>query len=151
MNDTIEQFKQAGFIVDNITFQFKKTNPNLKEVKQHLDDALREAVKQGDCTVTIETGRTPRTKQQNRYYWKLIGILANYAGYHKEDISDYFMNGLGLTRTAKTWEGETEKIMSTTKLNTKQFSVLIDAVIGRLEANGLAYQQPDYYGFDENE
>jgi hypothetical protein len=144
----ISEFKKAGFKMHNIAFVLDPKNPNVKQIKSNLDDALRELAKNGVVSVKASNVMCKRTLQQNSYYWTLIGILAEFAGYDKEDISEYFLKELGFTRISKTWKGETEKALSTTKLNSTQFSELIEAVIERLIANDLNYPQPSYYGYE---
>jgi hypothetical protein len=98
------------------------------------------------CMITISPINNSRTLQQNRYYWKLCGLLADKTGYEKEDISEYALIECGFTRESKTWKGVEQKAVSTTTLKVNDFTRLIDYVVDLCVDNEIAYPQPEYYG-----
>jgi hypothetical protein len=119
-------------------------------VFENLKLEARELFKNGDVSIIVESYKKSRSNQQNAYYWSLIGILSNFTGFDKQDLSEFMVIECGFTRISKVFDSEQVKARSTTTLTVAEFSVLINKVIEYLLSNQLSYPQPSYYGFDLN-
>ena len=95
--------------------------------------------------VSISKHRSKRTIDQNSYYWKLCEIAGNELGYDSEDMHEIFKHRF-LKREKEIIVNENtiklEKTISTTKLNTKQFTDYIEK-IKRFCASELSIVLPD--------
>ena len=109
--------------------------------------AAREMFKtHNGCMITLSPIKNSRTLQQNAYYWKLCGLLAEKTGYLKEDISEYAMIECKFTRESKTWKGIEHKPRSTTTLTVKEGVTAIDYVIKLCIDNEIEYPETSFYG-----
>jgi hypothetical protein len=123
---------------------------NAGQVFQNMQLEARELFKSGSVSITVESYKKSRSSQQNAYYWSLIGILANFTGFDKQDLSEFMVLECKFTRISKVFDSEQVKARSTTTLTVAEFSELINKVIEYLQSNQLSYPQPSYYGFDLN-
>jgi DNA segregation ATPase FtsK/SpoIIIE-like protein len=123
---------------------------NAGAVFENLKLEARELFKNSDVSITVESYKKSRSNSQNAYYWSLIGILANFTGFDKQDLSEFMVIECGFTRISKVFDSEQVKARSTTTLTVSEFSELINKVIEYLLSNQLSYPQPSYYGFDLN-
>ena len=98
--------------------------------------------------VKIEDYKKNRSGQQNKLYWSLLGIIAKDLGYDLDDLhtavkvrflgtEDKFIAGQPIT-LAK----------STRKLNTKEFTELVDKVYALGAELNIKLPTPSHWGFD---
>ncbi len=118
----------------NLTFLDKELlKTHLKQFEGHIVE------------VSIRKYRSKRTIDQNSYYWKLCEIVGNELGYDNEDMHEIFKHRF-LKREKEIIVNENtiklEKTISTTKLNTKQFTDYIEK-IKRFCASELSIVLPD--------
>jgi len=101
------------------------------------------------CTVEIKPYKKTRSGRQNRLYWTLLGIIAKDAGYELDDLH---------TAVKVRFLGADEKLIagqlvtvpkSTTGLNTREFTELVDKVYALGAQMGIVLPVPSYFGMEE--
>lgn len=99
--------------------------------------------------VEIDTVRNKRSSQQNRYYWLILGMIAEHTGHTSEELHEYFK----LKFLPKQFEminkstGESEEVTipkTTTKLSIQEFADYVTQI--ESFAAGLGLSIPDANG-----
>lgn len=96
---------------------------NIDEVKKYIKD-----LPTGKYIVKISEYTEKRSINQNKFYWKLIEIIAREIGYEVDEMHEVFKFKF-LQKTLEDVNGNLIKgISSTKKLNTKEFSDYIKKI-----------------------
>jgi len=90
-------------------------------------------LRNGKYFIRIETSRGKRTLQQNKLFWLYVSCLADQYGWSKDSMKTYLCNRFCKKKytypNKETGEVmESEAVCSTTELNTKQFSTMIENI-----------------------
>ena len=94
--------------------------------------------------IEIKQYRKKRTPSQNRMYWMWINCIASETGNRPDDIHDYLKNRFLPKRNITLYNGETRAVaMSTTDLNTKQFTDYLNAIDADVSTEGIRLLYPD--------
>lgn len=97
--------------------------------------------------VEVKEYRQKRSNNQNALYWKWLNILGDELGYTTEELHEAIKSKFLGKETRKTIFGEEyEALKSTTKLNTKDFSELMNKVEQLALMHDIRLPSPDYYG-----
>lgn len=86
-----------------------------------------------EIDITVQRHRKPRSKEQNRYYWAIVGVARNAineAGntLSAQEVHDYF-RGEYLREEIHVGEGNLiERIKSTTELSTLEMNEYIERI-----------------------
>ena len=98
-------------------------------------------------TVEITIGEKPRTLQQNRYFHDIRDLIADFTGDDKESIKRRLVHSTLGAETYRDKDGYIrETLGSTSELDTKEFSRLIEAAQEVCVLLGINYPLPSYYG-----
>ena len=128
-------------------FVFNVKDANIKSVFNNLVTTLRARVKHGSIVVTLSDKKVTRSSQQNRYFHKLVGLIAEQQGNDAERVKREIKHKIGLIEK-QLINGELITIIkSTADLKVDEFSKLIEATIGVCVFLEISYPTPDYYGF----
>lgn len=93
--------------------------------------------------VDIKRYRKKRTLSQNKLYWLWINCIAYETGNKPDDIHDYLKNRFLPKRKIKIFDEIKEVTMSTTELNTKQFTDYLNAIDADISTEGITLLYPD--------
>ena len=63
----------------------------------------------GDYSVMIEDRKDSRSLQQNRLYWKWVGIIGDDLGYFKEEMHEALLNEFAPSYTYRDLKGKPQK------------------------------------------
>ena len=92
--------------------------------------------------VTIKKLRKIRTIDQNKMYWSILGCISEETGNEAEDLHTYFKRTY-LGHKVRSVLGEKILIvLSTTNLDTKEFSDYISCIIRWAGGEGIAIPMP---------
>jgi hypothetical protein len=103
---------------------------NIRELRDACQDVYGEAVfgQSQKYVLTFKRYRKMRSVKQNKLYWSWMNLLEKETGTEKEDIHNYF-SGLFLRYREVKVMGETKlRKVSTTELDTKEFTEYLDKV-----------------------
>ena len=116
-------------------------------VFKNLVTTIRERDSSGTTVVTVSDKKITRSTQQNRYFHKLVSLIAEQQGSDAEKVKREIKHKIGLVEK-QLINGELITIIkSTADLKVDEFSKLIEATIGVCVFLGISYPTPDYYGF----
>ena len=121
---------------------------NAKEIFKYIKNFKEEDI----IILDIKKQAKDRTIQQNKWYWKCINIIADDLGY-TEDETHYYFKQMFLKgfRYNKFTKKEEPFIGSTTKLNTKQFTIYIEQVRRfAIQELNISTPSPDMYRLEED-
>lgn len=113
------------------------------EIIKNCLDVVRNSY---NCTVEIKPYKKGRSNSQNRLYWSLLGIIAKDAGYEIDDLH---------TAIKVRFLGTSEKFIagnlvtipkSTTTLNTREFTELIEKIYALGAEMGIVLPVPAFWG-----
>lgn len=108
---------------------------------QSIIQALKEDV---HWIVDIKRYRKKRTLSQNKLYWMWINCIASETGNKPDDIHDYLKDRFLPKRIIKLYNEETKEVpISTTELNTKQFTDYLNAIDADVSTEGIRLLYPD--------
>ena len=128
-------------------FVFNVKDANIKSVFNNLVTTLRARVKHGSIVVTLSDKKVTRSSQQNRYFHKLVGLIAEQQGNDAERVKREIKHKIGLIEK-QLINGELITIIkSTADLRVDEFSKLIEETISVCVFLEISYPTPDYYGF----
>jgi len=105
--------------------------------------------------IDIDDYEKKRSSNQNRYFHKCVKIIADYTGYSAEEVKDKIVLSIWqpeervvvVKKDGKSENHVLRNRRSTAKLNTKEFSLLVDAIM--VVAHSLKLTMPsvhDYFG-----
>lgn len=130
------------------TYVIDLENNSVKTVFNNMVAALRLMSKHGAVVVEFGVRNMQRTSQQNSYYWALIGLLSGHTGFQKEDMSEYIVLNMKLTRTSNVFGLQQEKARSTRTFNKEEMSMVIDEAIRLCVENSIDYPDATHYGYN---
>jgi hypothetical protein len=93
-----------------------------------------------EVDITIKKFRNKRSTRANAYYWVVLTYAGKELGYEPEELHSTFKAMFNSDRT-----GRLPKVMSTSKLNSQQFSEYLNKVIRRLAEVGFVAPDPSEY------
>lgn len=130
-------------------FVLRRSQPEkAAEIFERAREEARRQYREHDVLIEIGKFSKSRTGQQNRYFWALVGLIADETGQPKEDIKDRLMHALG-HKQMKWVNGEAITVIkSTTQLNVEQFGELIEATQQLCRALNINYPEPGHYGLN---
>ena len=120
---------------------------NIKSVFDNLVATLRARVKSSSIVVTLSDKKLTRSNQQNRYFHKLVGLIAEQQGNDAERVKREIKHKIGLIERQMINSELITIIKSTADLKVDEFSALIEATISVCVFLEISYPTPDYYGF----
>lgn len=129
-------------------FVFNVKDANIKSVFNNLVTTLRARVKHGSVVVTLSDKKVTRSNQQNRYFHKLVGLIAEQQGNDAERVKREIKHKLGLVEKQMINSELITIIKSTADLKVDEFSKLIEATISVCVFLEISYPTPDFYGFE---
>ena len=98
--------------------------------------------KDGDYALSIE--KWSRTIEQNKLYWKWLGIIGDELGYHKNEIHEVFLDMFSQIKTIRNLEGKPiQKRVRSSEMNVKQMSEYMDQIQQFASENSIILPQPD--------
>jgi hypothetical protein len=106
---------------------FKITHPDDKAKVIAYIEKLTEGKR---YSVSITQKREVRTLPQNRLYWLWIACISDETGNDKDTLHEFFKDKFLGFESVKVFNEIFEKPLSTTKLNTKQFTNYLDLIQG---------------------
>lgn len=99
--------------------------------------------KDNNCIVEITTKKDKRTIQQNRLYWANVELISEISGYTRDEVHELIKNRF-LTYTKQSKNGiENTFTRTTTSLDTKEFSELMEKVYAMGNYYGIRMKYPD--------
>ena len=111
---------------------------NLESVKNFM-----RSLPTGKYMIKISEYVDERTIDQNKFYWKLLEIIANEIGYEPEEMHEVYKYKF-LQKTFTDSNGNLIRgVSSTTKLNVKEFTEYIDKI--RRHAETLNISMPETF------
>ena len=119
----------------------------IKGVFNNLVATLRTRVKSNSIVVTLSDKKVTRSGQQNRYFHKLVGLIAEHQGNDPERVKREIKHKIGLVEKQIINSELITIIKSTADLKVDEFSKLIEATISVCVFLEISYPTPDYYGF----
>jgi len=120
---------------------------NIKSVFNNLVATLRTRVKSNSIVVTLSDKKVTRSGQQNRYFHKLVGLIAEHQGNDAERVKREIKHKIGLVEKQIINSELITIIKSTADLKVDEFSKLIEATISVCVFLEISYPTPDHYGF----
>ena len=99
-------------------------------------------------SVSITLSREKRSIQQNRLYHLWLNCISAETGNEVEDLHDYF-KGRFLARRVVVFGEERNAAISTTKLNTAEFTVFLDKVQQFAANEGIILPNPEDLYFEQ--
>ena len=128
-------------------FVFNVKDANVKNVFNNLVTTLKTKIKHGSIVVTLSDKKITRSNQQNRYFHKLVDLIAEQQGNDAERVKREIKHKIGLIEK-QLINGELITIIkSTADLRVDEFSKLIEETISVCVFLEISYPTPDYYGF----
>ena len=98
--------------------------------------------KDGDYALSIT--KWDRTLEQNRLYWKWLGVIGDELGYHKNEIHEVFLDMFSQIKTIRNLEGKPiQKRVRSSEMNVKQMSEYMDQIQQFASENSIILPQPD--------
>lgn len=121
--------------------RFKINNPSDKEAIKNYIQKLPDGKR---YTVEITMKRDKRTVNQNSLYWLWLTCISNETGNEKDILHDEF-GKMFLPKRSGNFFGEyVEKAVSTTSLDTKQFTEYLDKIQAFVTSEiGIILPNPD--------
>ena len=96
---------------------------DLNQIKKYIHD-----LESGKYMIKISSYVEDRSIDQNKYYWKLVEIIANEIGYEKQEMHEVLKYKF-LQKTIQDANGNLVKgVKSTSSLNIREFSEYIDNI-----------------------
>lgn len=100
--------------------------------------------------VEITLKRENRTVSQNRLYWLYLACLEDETGMEKECLHDYFKQKYLTIEDVEIGNITIKKTISTTKLNTSQFSEYTNKIAAFASAElGIILPNPEDLAFEQ--
>ena len=93
--------------------------------------------------------RKARTPSQNKLYWMWLNVIATDTGNDKDTLHDYYRAKYLPTRPLRGMDGNMP--ISTTELNTAQFSAYMEQIQADSAIMGIILPNPDDLGFEQME
>ena len=99
------------------------------------------------CTVEIKPYKKNRSKDQNRLMWMWYSVIADYTGYHEEELHDQMkIKVLGLETIYV--DGKPYTIPTSTKtLTVDQMTKFLDAIMALAAELNINLPMPDTFGY----
>lgn len=91
----------------------------------------------------VKRYRKRRTLSQNKLYWLWINCIAAETGNRPDDIHDYLKEKFLPKRTIDIFGNAKDIPISTTQLNTKQFTNYLNAIDADVSTEGIMLLYPD--------
>lgn len=129
-----------------------RTDKNLKLNLELILDHLKGYKDEDVILIDIKKKGKTRSYLQNNYYWAILNIISKDTGNSSSALHSYFGDMyLKVFRLNKLTKKESQFILSTKKLNTKQFSQYIEKVrnFSMSELN-IYVPSPDEYRLMDN-
>ena len=124
---------------------FRVVNEQTKAVAISYIQKLQEG-KQYNVSISLK--REKRSIQQNRLYHLWLNCISAETGNEVEDLHDYF-KGRFLARRVVVFSKECDFGISTTKLNTAEFTVFLDKVQQFAANEGIILPNPEDLYFEQ--
>jgi hypothetical protein len=102
---------------------FHVTNQNREFLFKKIENL--DPTKQWICNITEK--KSKRSSDQNSRYWKLLTDFGRYLGYESEEMHEICRYKY-LREYVVVGDERMEKLKSTTKLNTQEFTEYMDAI-----------------------
>lgn len=129
------------------TFVLDIKNQSLLQVFNSMVALMRQMVKQGVVVVDFGYKKLTRSNQQNRYFHKLVGLVAEHQGEDAEKVKRQIKHSIGLIEK-ELINGELITIIkSTADLTVDDFSKLIEETIKICVYLEIDYPVPETYGY----
>ena len=124
---------------------FRVVNEQTKAVAISYIQKLQEG-KQYNISISLK--REKRSIQQNRLYHLWLNCISAETGNEVEDLHDYF-KGRFLARRVVVFGEERNAAISTTKLNTAEFTAFLDKVQQFAANEGIILPNPEDLYFEQ--
>jgi len=133
---------KESFIID-------RKNQSAKTVFNNVVNAIRSLSHEGVLVIELSFKKVTRSYQQNRYFHKLVGLIAEKQGEDLERVKRQIKHKIGLIEKDMV-NGELITIIkSTADLSVEEFSQLIEQTITVCQYLEIQYPIPAHYGFDK--
>lgn len=90
----------------------------------------------------VEEAKSGRSAQQNRLYWKWIGIIATDTGNDAEDLHEYFKRKFLTPRTVEL-HGEISEVYTTKRLKVAEMKEYLDRISAFANGYGIYLPHPE--------
>lgn len=124
---------------------FKVVNEQTKKAAISYIEKLPEGKK---YKVSVTLHRDKRSISQNSLYWLWLGCISSDTGYDVADLHDY-LKGRYLARKVEMFGDECNIGISTTKLNTSEFTAFLDKVQQFAAEEGIILPNPEDLYFEQ--
>jgi len=124
---------------------FKVVNEQTKKAAISYIEKLPEGKK---YSVSVILNRSKRSIPQNRLYFLWLNCISAETGNEVEDLHDYFKDHF-LTRRVVVFGEERNAAISTTKLNTSEFTAFLDKVQQFAAGEGIILPNPEDLYFEQ--
>lgn len=133
----------------NESFVIDRKNPGAKVIFNNVINAIRSLSQEGVLVVELSFKKLTRSHQQNRYFHKLVGLIAEYQGENPERVKRQIKHSIGLIEKDMINGELITMIKSTADLTVDEFSQLIEQTISVCQYLDIQYPIPSHYGFDK--
>ena len=124
---------------------FKVVNEQTKKAAISYIEKLPEGKK---YSVSVILNRSKRSIPQNRLYFLWLNCISAETGNEVEDLHDYFKDHF-LARRVVVFGEERNAAISTTKLNTAEFTAFLDKVQQFAAGEGIILPNPEDLYFEQ--
>lgn len=130
-----------------ITYRLDRTAINFADVRKNLLQEIADALEFGVIQITIEDSVKSKTRQQEKYAHKCIGIIADQTGTSLEQLKVSIKAALGLIETY--WhDGKViTQTRSTADLKRDEYTKFIEAIKQTAQMLEIKLPEPDHYGY----
>ena len=124
---------------------FKVVNEQTKKAAISYIEKLPEGKK---YSVSVILNRSKRSIQQNSLYWLWLNCISSETGNEIDTLHDYFKDHF-LARRVVVFGEERNAAISTTKLNTAEFTAFLDKVQQFAAGEGIILPNPEDLYFEQ--
>lgn len=105
-----------------------KDSKTVKAWKYDLRDYLT-SLPDGSYTLTVQKAKESRSLEQNKLYWKWIGIISEDLGYYPEELHEAFIDQFAPVYTTRDLDGKPkQKRTRTSKMSVEQMGKYMDRI-----------------------
>lgn len=94
-------------------------------------------------TVQLSDLRSIRSLEQNRLYWKIVGLIADHSGHSKNAIHTYLKREYLGMEPREVFGQVVEEVPSTTELTIKEMTAYLEQVIAFAGELGIVVPLPN--------
>src|SRR5574343_323449 len=112
-------------------------------------EAMKYLQRSRDKIIEIKEYKPKRTNLQNRYYWAIINFISSETGNDRISLHEYFKSQFLMKIGDYVFNQKIDYNISTTELNTKEFTEYIEKISVFISDFGLSIPRPEDKDFEQ--